>query len=552
MGIFGHRGRLGSSALAAVALVVCGCADSVGEIDCSDDPDGFDDHSVACLESEDAFFELAHERAGDAAAVKLSVLSFSDTDARNVRFYDTNFYQLHDETYMFHMLNGHRFEGEDELDPIDGHFESIEDIYAWAYEQAELPLDMVFLNERLYADRFYQLWRQEPRAVGPAVLVHYEARTEPSPREELWAFELEFNDRVEHDRLSVYFEELLPRLDPVIADQVHWLVRSPHQEALAQQMEAGELKYHDRILRYSDLSTPGEVAVYNPGLTAGRLRMIRAGETITQSSANDILIFETTPDHLPPCRALITAQPQTPLAHINILAKSRGIPNLSIAGVTEDPDIDQLARIHGRVAIIANEPDEFRFVQMSPEDYQTWLALQEVPPKSVPEVDADKLPLAMPLEQLAFADAPELRPIIGGKECGDARPPGHRRGRAPTKPGRHHYPPLPRARRRVRGTDHQPTRHAGVHQPQRVQAPLPRARGGGRLRPALSDPDRTGGQGRGSRAPDGRRAARCRRQRGPAHDHPPKTDRSRHARAARELPEDRVPRSRPEPGPALS
>ncbi|MDP6943129.1 MAG: hypothetical protein QF464_03180, partial [Myxococcota bacterium] len=51
----------------------------------------------------------------------------------------------------------------------------------------------------------------------------------------------------------------------------------------------------------------------------------------------DIVILEEVPDYLPPVAAIVTAVPQTPLAHLNLLAKSRGTPNVHIAGVMEDP-----------------------------------------------------------------------------------------------------------------------------------------------------------------------------------------------------------------------
>lgn len=414
----GWPGRVRAAVAVAGLVLIGACTPGVGGLDCSEDTDRFDDHTRACLESTEDFFELAKGRAGEASAVKVTAYSFSDPGARHLRFMDGNFYDLHDELYMFNMLNGVRFEGEDEVDPYPGEFDSIDEIYTWAHEQAELPPWLAFWNERLYADRFYQLWRAEPRIVGPAVLIHYDAREDPIPRDEIWAFELEFGDDIEHEQLVVYFELLAAHADPAIADDVVWLVRSQHQEALAQTMEAEQLAYHDRILRYADLSTPGEVAVYNPGLTAGRLRMVRTGETLSNSTPDDILVFEQTPDVLPPCRALITGTPQTPLAHINILAKSRGIPNLSVAGITDDPNVDQIARVSGKVALLADTPDEFRFVEISNDDFEQWLALQVEPEKSVPSVNLTKVAHALSLDGQGFADAVQLRPIIGGKAAG--------------------------------------------------------------------------------------------------------------------------------------
>jgi hypothetical protein len=103
----------------------------------------------------------------------------------------------------------------------------------------------------------------------------------------------------------VYFEVLAANGNPELAD-VHWLIRSPEQEVLAQQMEAEGLPYADRVTRYGELARPGEVEVYHPGLTAGRVRRVRAGEDGWGAlQATDIVLAEEIPDELPPCAAFL-------------------------------------------------------------------------------------------------------------------------------------------------------------------------------------------------------------------------------------------------------
>lgn len=381
----------------------------------------FDDHTAPCLGSSDSFFWLAGSRAGT-TTVKFDIMSFRDPVARHVTFLDSVFYSLHDEWYFFRMLNGQPFEGEEMYTPVPGDFASIEEIYAWATTQDTLPHDETFLDwsgDRLLSRRFYDLAIDiQPRILGAGTLIHVPARSEPK-RDAMWGFELEFRDAISHEDLMVYFDELAEVLPEDILKDLRWFVRSPEQETLAQAMEAGSLRHHERIVRYSELSVPGEVQVYNGGLVAGRVRVIRAGEPgLGNATTSDILVLEEIPDYLPPCRALITTVPQTPLSHISLLAESRGIPNLYIGGLTDDPSWDQWGRVRARVALYAKAPGEFEAVAMTTEQYDTWRDLVPDNDRVVPGVDIDNVPRTVDLASQDAYDMPSLRPLLGGKSAG--------------------------------------------------------------------------------------------------------------------------------------
>ena len=169
---------------------------------------------------------------------------------------------------------------------------------------------------------------------------------------------------------------------------------------------------------------PGTVDIYNPGVAAGRLYVVGVnGQTLDGATDQDIVVIESVPDELPPAAALITSDPQTPLAHVNLLARNRGIPNVSQAGVTSDPAIAQAARVRARVAMVAQD-GQLELVVISQTEYQSWLDLQDSPERvSVPPVDVDAVPLAVSLNDLANtavaeSDISAWRPIIGGKSAG--------------------------------------------------------------------------------------------------------------------------------------
>ena len=93
-----------------------------------------------------------------------------------------------------------------------------------------------------------------------------------------------------------------------------------------------------------------KVEVLNEGKGIGYLRYIKSGEEDNyRPSAEDILIYESLPKRVPPVSGIITLEPQTPLSHINLLAKNRGTFNLYALDLNALPSIkthlNQLVRI---------------------------------------------------------------------------------------------------------------------------------------------------------------------------------------------------------------
>ncbi len=392
-----------------LTLVLCLAA-------CPGPTDGFDDHSVAKLATVADYERLAATAHGRAAG-KFIVTGFN-TAQEDIRYLDNAFYALHDEWYWYRLLNGQRIPGRDGIVPVDGlHFTSVAEIYGWAKQQTTLPLDLTWVDDgRLYSPRFYELSLSvSPRAFGLGTLIHVTATT---GRPERWAFQLEFTDLLTHAELVRYFERLAATLPPELADQVVWVVRSPPQEALAQNIEAQKLPYWNRIIRLKDLAAPGETEVYNEGLTAGRLKLIASGEPYNETKPSDILILEDVPDLLPPAAGVVTSVPQTPLAHLNLLARNRGIPNVYRGGVMDDQELRDLARFRSPVIIKASGAGELIIRAITESQYAQWLQLQRKSPVAVQQVDVSTLPYTYDLRTLSAADSDALRPAIGGKGTG--------------------------------------------------------------------------------------------------------------------------------------
>ena len=374
----------------------------------------FDDHTYPCITDADGYRALAGPRT-DLAVVKFDIFHFQDPSRRHVRFMDSTFYSLHDQYYLFTVLNGEPFELLGQYAPYaEGDFRTWAELDQWA---RSFPLDsrfdphmVAYAGERLFSRYFYEGINGDDRAIGVGTIVHREGE---GGAPDFWGFELEYSDEIVYDDLVVYFEVLADQGNPELA-QVHWLVRSPAQEALAQRMEADDLPYADRVTRYGELAQPGEVEVYHPGLTAGRVRRIRAGEGGWEAlRSTDIVIADEIPDELPPCAAFLTSVPQTPLSHIALLAQSRGIPNAYVAGITSDAEWDAWSRRTTRIALEATD-EGLRTRVLTYEDYLLWQDLQQ-----------ENTPALSPVSTTTWAvdlatagDMIDLRPLVGGKAAG--------------------------------------------------------------------------------------------------------------------------------------
>ena len=342
---------------------------------------------------------------------------------------DGAFFDLHDEWYWFRLLNGQPIAGLDVAPVTEHRFGSIAEIRAWARAQPAggLPLDLEFVGDgRLYSPAFYaHALHDEPRTLGVGSIVRFPT----ADGEARWLLELEYTDEVTPEHIAQFFERLESVLPPEVASSMVWVVRSPQQDETATRMAADQAPYHDRIVRYADLVPAGEVQVYSEGVTAGRLLYVgEGGADLADATATDIVVTEHVPDWLPQAAALITSDPQTPLAHVNLLARNRRIPNASLAGIGDDAGLRQAARVRATAIVIARD-GALQIALIDRDQYARWRAAadDDVTPLSLAPVDVSTMPLVVDLtdltddlaaDGLSTDEIDDWVPVIGGKSAG--------------------------------------------------------------------------------------------------------------------------------------
>ena len=96
--------------------------------------------------------------------------------------------------------------------------------------------------------------------------------------------------------------------------------------ASSEQAAGGQL----RILSAEDLGRDLQYQPLTIGAGIGQLRILDKMTPDTVIDRNQIVIFREAPVHLTPLSGIVTTEPASPLSHINMLAKSWGIPNAYI------------------------------------------------------------------------------------------------------------------------------------------------------------------------------------------------------------------------------
>lgn len=104
--------------------------------------------------------------------------------------------------------------------------------------------------------------------------------------------------------------------------------------SLRQEEASAALDGLPRVLQ-SDISKEQEYLALNVTKGLGRIHIIEKLDDHVEIGSNEILVLNEVPVTLPPVAGIITTKPSTPLSHINLLAKSWGVPNAYIKNAQE-------------------------------------------------------------------------------------------------------------------------------------------------------------------------------------------------------------------------
>ncbi|HYY59560.1 MAG TPA: PEP/pyruvate-binding domain-containing protein [Pyrinomonadaceae bacterium] len=140
-----------------------------------------------------------------------------------------------------------------------------------------------------------------------------------------WTFEFWEGDLIPTDQIKLA-AEIIGR---TFFDPVAYKPNSLRQE----QASAGIVGLQ-RVLQ-SEITKGQEYQGLNVARGIGRIHIIQNLDEHVEIGSNEILVLNEVPVTLPPVAGIIVSKPSTPLSHINLLAKSWGVPNAYIKNAEE-------------------------------------------------------------------------------------------------------------------------------------------------------------------------------------------------------------------------
>ncbi len=438
-------------ALAALALALLGCAGegpqppATGCDRCAKpSPAGFDGYTFERYQSMPEFLaSAARIYGGDGkslrqASVKFVLEGFDRAPCRR-HFLDARFYRLHDEWMIFRRLRGvdvagcplPRLGDLATLGPLPD-LRAIYDAF-----RARSPADFGFQGNaqtRIIDCEFYR--RVIGQCFGAAVPFRIAAPTlgggtllylPPDPARPLsgplWLFTVYDDNILTLDEVIRVRERLVDGLPPEAGGQLRWLATDAHwQRPLALKLRADGHAFAPHVVLDEEAAAPGAVAGYSLGVAAGIPHKVAAGSAgavqQAQLGPRHVALLAETPDELPPVAAILTAQPQTPQAHLNLLATARGTPNAWAPALFDDVALGQRVVAAQPVAVRVRT-DAVDWIPLDDAEWQEWLARTgAVSEVQVPVAPLQGMVVAVPLDgrprHLAHADLGRL----GGKCVG--------------------------------------------------------------------------------------------------------------------------------------
>jgi hypothetical protein len=126
--------------------------------------------------------------------------------------------------------------------------------------------------------------------------------------------------------------EMIEELYDAVRDQAYFgpvLAFHPTSEGVAQ--SAADVPKDVRIVTTEKLYEGIDYQPLNLGETIGTIRFVRSVDLDTvYVTSRDIVVLDSVPNDIAPVNGIITEEFQTPLSHINVLARNRGTPNMGL------------------------------------------------------------------------------------------------------------------------------------------------------------------------------------------------------------------------------
>jgi hypothetical protein len=142
----------------------------------------------------------------------------------------------------------------------------------------------------------------------------------------------------------------------------------------------------------------------NPGVSTGILRFHTAAEVDgSYTPYREIVVLDEVPNDISIVAGIITAQFQTPLAHINVLSVNRGTPNMAFKGADTD---ESLKALEGKWVELTVGAFEWSIKEISEAEADSWWEANKPEPLSVQPMNLEVTDLRDTVDMLDLESEP--------------------------------------------------------------------------------------------------------------------------------------------------
>lgn len=193
-----------------------------------------------------------------------------------------------------------------------------------------------------------------------------------------WVYEISPYDTADADMIATAFYKI--RDNAWIGSELSF-----HPTALSVEEVAKQLPADIPITSTDALYEGVDYQPLNPGTSTGILRFHTAAEVDGQYTPfREVVVLDAVPNDISIVAGLITAQFQTPLAHINVLSVNRGTPNMALRDATTLPELKAL---EGKWVELTVGPFDWSIKEISEAEADAWWEAHKPTPITVQPMD---------------------------------------------------------------------------------------------------------------------------------------------------------------------
>lgn len=219
-------------------------------------------------------------------------------------------------------------------------------------------------------------------------VIHYEGP-------DLWVYEIAPYDRASAEMIQQAYETIAQHA--FFGDKLVF-----HPSSVTVEGEAEDLPDSVKQVSTDELYEGVTYQPLNLAESIGRLTFVTAADLETQYlTFRDIAVLDHVPNDISVTLGIITAEFQTPLAHINVLSQNRGTPNMALKGAYDN---EELRALEGKWVRLKVGAFDYEIEEVSQEEADAFWEANKPSTVMVPGANRDVTDLRDITEAVVFED----------------------------------------------------------------------------------------------------------------------------------------------------